>query len=757
VNALLGFLKNNGQKEELREMLLSDLVRPSYIKTETDCIKVNDFLNRVIVAVGFPRFIREGWLDSIISSEGNFDVSLFVEPADISLVLTQLNHELVKQKSDMVAAERNGAVNPSLKVQYEDTYRVLEKLQSGEEKLFNMSLYVNAKARNKEELGLLSKKIESELNSMMVIPKTPSLRQQQAFQSMLPLGKDKIRAQRNIPSSALSACFPFTSSFLNLKKDGVMFGVNSNNNIPIVLNQYDFPNYNGLVLGSSGSGKSFFVKLFILRNLLNDLKAYVIDPQGEYSELVGEYGGQIIEISRNSDTIINPLDLLGREFGDKILSLMDLFNVMFGEITEVQRSALDRALIETYSKKNIFADKPATWTRKPPVLRDLYDELQKMKKKTHSKHEQMTLDALLNRLRIYALGSFSFVSRQTSLDLAKDLISFNIKDMPAQVKPVMMFLVLDYLYEKTQKDRERKLIVVDEAWTLLRYGEHAEYLFKICKTARKFGTGLIIVTQEVDDLLNSKAGNTILANTSWKLLLRQEPAVMQSLGEKFHLKEEERNFILTAEQGQGILFALNDRIPLKVVCAKHEYSIISTNPEELKLVDRKNARKKKESDLDVLVYGLKKSVFLKKGLSKDQIVFLKEHGFVEVRCPTLARGRGFDFLAEKPAGNESMHHFILVNLIYGEVKKYADKVVKSLTVQPDVMFFHKGKKYSFEVETGSKLKDKKALLKKIRLLNQLAGNWFFVVTNSKLKKEYSQYGATLTRTEVPKVIEKIFK
>jgi len=229
---------------------------------------------------------------------------------------------------------------------------------------------------------------------------------------------------------------------------------------------------------------------------------------------------------------------------------------------------LDSALIETYKKKMIYSDKPATWKRKPPVLKDLYEELQLMKKRTCSKHEVMTLDALLNRLRIYAVGSFSFISRQTSLDLGKDLISFNIKDMPSQVKPVMMFLVLDYLYEKIKEDHERKLIVVDEAWSLLRYGEHAEYLFKICKTARKFGAGLLIITQEVDDLINSKAGNAVLANTSWKLLLRQEPAVMQGLSEKFHLKEEEKDFILTAEQGTGLLFALNDRGHGFVVCVE---------------------------------------------------------------------------------------------------------------------------------------------------------------------------------------------
>ena len=397
------------KEDSLRASILPDLIKPSLIENRISCIKVNNFLNRVIAAVGFPRFIREGWLDALISSEGDFDISLFIEPVSIEFVLNSLNRELVKQKADILAAERAGIVNPSLKVQYEDTYRTLEKLQSGEEKLFNFSLYVNAKARTEKELDLLSSRIESELNSMLIIPKTPCFRMVQAFQSMLPTARNKLKVSRNITSSALSACFPFTSSFLNLQKGGVMFGVNDSNNIPIILNPYNFANYNGLVLGSSGCGKSFFVKLFILRNLWNDVKCYIIDPQGEYTDLVEEYDGQVVEISRESETIINPLDLMGRDFGDKMLSLMDLFRIMCGDLNEVQKSALDKAIIETYKKKGILPHKSGTWKRKPPVLSDLYDELEKQLKAVCSKQSEMTLEALLNRLRIYAKGSFSFL------------------------------------------------------------------------------------------------------------------------------------------------------------------------------------------------------------------------------------------------------------------------------------------------------------------------------------------------------------
>ncbi|MDO8427943.1 MAG: ATP-binding protein, partial [Candidatus Diapherotrites archaeon] len=549
---------------------LTDLLKPSRIENHPDHIRLNDSFNRVITAVGFPRFIREGWLNALISSPGNFDLSLHVQPQSIQVVLERLNQELVKQKSDIIASELKGIVNPSLKLQYDDTLKMLERLQLGDEKLFNFGLYLNARAKNKQELELLSRKIESELNAIMIIPKTPFLKQQLALQSVLPLAQDKLKVSRNISSSALAACFPFTTAFLNIQEKGIMFGVNNENFIPIILNPYTFANYNGLILGSSGAGKSFFVKLYILRNLLNETRTFVIDPQGEYLELTKAHKGQIVEISRNSDSIINPLDLMGKDLGDKILSLMDLFKIMFTELNEVQKNILDKALYETYKRKGIVSENPETWKRSAPVLKDLYEVLDEEYKKNNSKMQQMTYEAVLNRLRIYATGSFSFLNNMTSIDFNNHLVTFNVKDMPEQVKPVIMFLLLDYLYEKVKKDKDRKLIVIDEAWSLLKHADQAEYIFKICKTARKFGTGLLIITQEVNDLLSSKAGHSVLANTSWKLLLRQEPAVIQELSEKFGLKESEQNFILTAVSGQGLLMAMNDRIPIKVIASEKE-------------------------------------------------------------------------------------------------------------------------------------------------------------------------------------------
>jgi len=367
----------------------------------------------------------------------------------------------------------------------------------------------------------------------------------------------------------------------------------------------------------------------------------------------------------------------------------------------------------------------------------------------------MTYDALLNRLRIYAKGSFSFLSRHTYLNLEKGLISFDIKEMPSQVKPVMMFLILDFIYEKIQKDHERKLIVVDEAWQLLRHGEHAEYLFKICKTARKFGAGLAIITQEVNDLLNSQAGKTILANTAWKLLLRQEPAVITELTEKFHLNEEEKSFLLTVDAGEGLLFAMNDRLPLKVVASEKEYDIITTNPEELKKRQVLREKISEEDDFNEEVYGLRKTYYKVNGFTNKQIAFLKANKFTESRQLGLEPSGSHKYLIGMQPENEGTDHAFLVQLLYEEIAKRTDKVMRHAVHKPDIVFVANEQRCAIEVETGKNLSNKEKMKQKAQTLKEFKHAWI-IVTDSKLKKKYGQYGKTLGRFEVKKELEKLF-
>jgi hypothetical protein len=738
---------------------LNELLKPSLVKNGIDSLQLNTNHNRVIAAVGYPRQIKEGWLNNLIASEGNFDISMHVKPMPISTVLTKLNQELVKQKSDIIASELRGIVNPVLQIQHSDTLKTLERLQLGEEKLFDFSLYVNARARTKKKLDLLSRQVESELNSIMIIPKTPYFQMLPALQSILPLQKDKLNQSRNITSNALAACFPFTSSFLNIQEQGLMFGLNQSNNIPIILDPYSFTNYNGLIIGSSGSGKSFFVKLYILRNLLNSVKTLIIDPQGEYIELCKTYNGQLIEISRNSETIINPFDLMSRDFGEKMLSLIDLFKIMCGELTEVQKNILDKCITLAYQKKGIYSHDPETWKNTPPIMEDLYQELL-LQKKTASRQELMTYEALENRIRIYARGSFSFINKQTNLDLQNDLISFNIVDMPNQVKAVMMYLILDFVHKKMQEDKARKLLVIDEAWSLLRYGEQATYLFEIIKTARKYGLGMVIITQEANDLLFSKAGRTILANTAWKLLLRQEPVVMKELSERFNLNNEEQNYILTAQKGEGLLFAMNDRIPITVVASEKEYSIITTNPDELhakELAKQEFEQKLEQEKKPILnAFKLEKTFYPTELLTANETRYLQENNYKKVRFANL-NGKNESFYIKTPPANQSPTHYFLQELIAEELRQNFTPVKTTNTVGADIEFTHNSQKYALEIQTEHDiLKDKNKLsAKKESLTKEYSQNWCFVVTQAITKQDYEKYGATITRTEVKEWIQKI--
>ena len=582
--ALKAKKKLRGEKSVIQtENLLPYLIRPNSILNDVDRIKINDTYNQIMMAVGWPRKVPPGFLDRVIKSKGNFDLSMYIEPFSIEAMIVRLQKELEKQNADLQADLLKGRVNPSLENQIKDTRVALDNLMLGNERMFNIGLYLNAKATDEHSLMLLSKKLESDLNAINIIPKKPSFRMSQALQSMLPLCNDRLHVKRNIPTSALSACFPFTTSFLDIQETGVMMGINKDNNIPIIMDVYKkpFTNPNGLVLATSGAGKSYLIKLYIIRQLLRGSKVIVIDPQSEYLDLTREYNGEILTISWKSKSMINPLDLMGQEYGDKLLSLETLFKIML-DPSETQKGILSRAVIETYKSKGIRKDDPKTWNKDAPILGDLYKALEKAAKKQKGE-DKRDYTILLNRLHRYTEGVFSFLNKKTTIKLKKDLVTFNIRDMPDQVKPIAMFLVLEYVYKKMMEDKERKVLVVDEAWSLLQHSSESSYVFKIVKTSRKFNLGLVIISQEVADLLGSKAGEAILANTSWTYLLRQKPAVIDAIVNAFKLNIAERNAIITAGLGEGILLAENEHIPIRIVASQKEHRLITTNPDELLL------------------------------------------------------------------------------------------------------------------------------------------------------------------------------
>jgi len=726
------------------------------ILNELDFMKINDSLVRVIFAHGYPRNVELGFLDKIVSSLGDFNLSLHIEPYDIETMMINLNKELQKQRADLFAAKTKGVLNPSLEIQYEDTKSVLRNLQKGKEKLFHVSLYVVCRAKSKQELDLLTRKVEADLNSLMIIPKLPLFKMAQGFQSCLPLAINSLKTNRNIPTEALSAFFPFTSSFLQADKTGIWFGQNKNN-IPIIKDIFKLSNPNGLCLASSGSGKSYMAKLFIARHLLNGTKVLVIDPQSEYASLVKQFGGQRVDLSRESETIINPLDLMGHPYYEKRLALMDLMPVMLGDLSDPQKSFMDKAITAAYKERGI-GEEPDTWDNKPPILGDVLRKLNNMEKKATSL-EKTTIRSLVNRLSMYVDGVFSFLNKETKINFDNQFVCFDIGNMPKQVKPTMMFLVLDYIYMKMKETLDRKLLVVDEAWSLLSRTEEASYIFEIVKTCRKFNLALFLINQEVEGMLDSKAGKSVLANSSYTLLMRQKPAVIDSITKTFSLSTAERIALLTANVGEGILLMDDDHSEIKIMASGEEHDLITTNPDELKVQkdtekqsNEIDSNKKKEVFVKI---DVDKGFYKKRDLKKEDIKLLLNSGYNDVEYKNISDEK-LDYLI-KPRTNEAKNHFMLVYDIADYISTFTGKVNTYQTIKPDVVFEVDGMKYAVEVETGKVLKaSKKSLQDKVNNLNKQFGkNWFFVVTDRNFAKAYRKFGETYNKTTIAKRLSEI--
>ncbi|MEK6922145.1 MAG: DUF87 domain-containing protein, partial [Nanoarchaeota archaeon] len=500
--------------------------------------------------------------------------------------MIQLNRELQKQQADLYADSKKGILNPSLDIKFASTRKVLEDLQKGKQKLFHVSLYIMCKGATKKEVDVLAKKVKADLDGLMIQNSQPTFQMVDAYASMLPLAKNPLNIKQNIHTQGLSAFFPFSSPFLDIEHDGILLGLNKNK-IPYIKNLFGLTNANGIVLATSGAGKSYFTKLLMSRMFMNDCDVIIIDPQGEYLGITEHYKGETITISKDSNTMINPLDLMGHEYLEKRLSLMDIFHIMFGDLTEVQKSILDKAIDLTYGRKGINAKKISP-NSAPPKMEDLFQEMKNLERKCAAQ-ERVTYRALLNRLRMYTEGGvFSFLNKETNINFSNNFVCFNIGNMPKQVKPVVMYLVLDFVYMRMKKSLKRKLLVIDEAWAMLQTAEESSYIFEIVKTCRKYNLGLLMITQDVADLVGSRAGHAVLANTSYTFLLRQKPAVIDNVKKTFNLSAAEREYLMCAEKGSGILILENEHQELQVIASEQEHDLVTTNPDEM----RKKTEKK---------------------------------------------------------------------------------------------------------------------------------------------------------------------
>ncbi len=578
--------KVRGDDEINEKDLLSFLIRPEYVHTEKSHIQIGAQFYQGIRATGFPAQVRENWLGKLIQEKGNVDFSVHIQPSSLRALEIYLNNQLKQVENDLYKSSRRGLHNPSLENRKKELLEQLNSLIRGDYKLFRMSLYLASKGFSITEAKTMSKRILSALHSDGIEGEHALNFQEQLIKSIIPTGLDYLRdSQIFIPGPAVSASFPFSSSFYEVdEEDGILLGFNDNG-IPIGKSIWKLPKYIGAVLGSTGSGKSYSSKALILNDqLVNGTKVFILDPEGEYIEMARNIpGSQIVSLNRESKSIPNILDLMGDNLSDKLVSLPRVFDVLLEGITDTQKPLLEQSLIETYEMKGIREGNPKSWKKIAPILSDLEKVMRQNRQKATDPHIKADYEILVSKLGRYTRGIFKFVNQKSSgVNLDSDFIVFEFKEMTEEIRPVMMLVLLEFIKTKFNQDNSRKMLVLDEAWRMLKSRQEANYVEGFARTFRKRNGALILITQSVAELKGSPEGKAFLANTAFKYILKTENVVLDETCELFGLNKKEREVIMNAKQGEGILVWENRHFKVNVNVDPKTHEMITTNPEEIK-------------------------------------------------------------------------------------------------------------------------------------------------------------------------------
>lgn len=558
---------------------LLDLIAPAALIVTPSHLKLNNRFVRTLFVYNYPRYVQTNWLSEVINYDVEFDMSLFIYPQDSARIMSNLRRRTTQlQSTETIEQERGLIRDPELETAIGDIEELRDVLQRGESRLFQFSLYLSIYADTEDGLNEIVKHIESVLGGMLIYTKQALLQMEQGFTSTSPLMLDELQIVRNLDTASLSTAFPFTSSSLT-SNEGVLYGINRHNNSLVLFDRFQLENANAVVFAKAGAGKSYTIKLEALRSLMIGVDVIVIDPENEYERLAEAVGGTFVRLSINSDTCINPFDLpasTGINIGEDglrstVTMLHGLVSLMVNGLSAEEDALLDRALYETYALKDISTD-PATQKSTPPLLTDLQSVLMNM----------TGTESLANRLSKYTEGSFSgLFTKPTNFDLGRGLIVFSLRDLEDQLRPIGMYLVLNYIWNRVRFDQRKRLLIIDEAWFMLQHEDSAKFLFSIAKRARKYYLGLTVITQDVEDFLNSEFGRSVITNSSLQILLKQSPAAVDKLAEVFNLTDGEKLWLLEADIGEGLFFAGQNHVAIKIVASYNEDRLITTNPEEL--------------------------------------------------------------------------------------------------------------------------------------------------------------------------------
>ena len=568
---------------------LRDLISPSSIEIQSDHFRLGTKYGRTIYVYGYPRTLSTGWLSPLINIDEVLDISIYIYPVDTTVVMKNLRKKVTQLEADIsLNAEKGRIRNPETDAAIQDAEELRDQLQLGYEKFFRFGLYVTLWADSLDELNYVQHKIETMFGQLMIFSKVATSQQEQGMNTTMPMATDQLQIRRNMNTSAISTSFPFTSADLTQER-GILYGVNMHNQGLVIFDRFTLENANLVVFAKSGAGKSFAVKLEAIRSMMMGTEIVIIDPENEYQKLSDAVGGSYVRLSLNSDVRINPFDLPkvidSEDASDalraNLVTLHGLFRLMLGgtqigpngqpisSLSANEEADLDQALIDTYARAGITSD-PLTHQSTPPTIINLYDTLA---------HMGGSGPQLAQRLRKYATGTFAGIfSQQSNIDINNQMVVFNIRDLEDELRPVAMYIVLNHIWNIVRAKQKRRILIVDEAWQLMKYDDSANFLFSLAKRARKYYLGLTTITQDVEDFMSNKMGRAIVMNSSMQLLLKQSAAAIDVLSDVFKLTEEERKRLSSFPIGHGLFFAGQNHVHIQVVASDTETSLISTNP-----------------------------------------------------------------------------------------------------------------------------------------------------------------------------------
>ena len=558
---------------------LRDVIAPAAIQVTPKNISLGSKIVRSFAIVSYPRFLNEGWFSPVINLSKEFDIAVFIHPMESKNVLRKFRRKVAQVESQIIERERKGMVrDPKLDTAHQDLELLRNNIQQATERLFEVGVYITIYGETLEEINEVEKDIRSTLEGRLIFIKPTVFQQEQGFRSTSPFGMDLLNIHTKLNSDPLSSLFPFISFDLSAEK-GILYGINQHNASLILFDRFSLPNYNSVTFATSGAGKSYAMKLEVLRSLMIGVNVIVIDPEQEFERLAQAVGGRYFNVSLNSPHHINPFDLppVGEDenpadvLRSAVINLIGLFRVLLGGLTQEEESTIDRAIRETYALKDITAAGNFD-TMEPPLISDFALVLAGIEGG----------EILSERLARYTEGSWSgFINQPTNVDMDKQFVVFSIRDMEEELKAAAMYIITRYIWNNVRKQLKKRLLVVDEAWVMMQSDDTASFLFGLVKRGRKYYLGVGAITQDVGDFLRSRYGRPILNNSSLVLLLRQSAISIDLIQETFNLTDSEKYLLLEASVGEGLFIAGLKRVAIKIISSFTEDKIITSDPSQL--------------------------------------------------------------------------------------------------------------------------------------------------------------------------------